>query len=324
MSKKYDDMLFYAKIAKGYIPKVFFDAISTNIQKVPIILSPDGMIIRVADNRDSVPDAHSLWDTTWEDRGFAQYKCDEIGTISINTKHLRDMLKNIKQKDSITFFIKKNAKNQIGIIIQSVSPQTEDSIIQSETVSLSIQWEKNYIAPDLPNKYKDESNTLNDAYGKPMKIPSTSFQKIKKMTRVCKTVVSVKIQGSNYASFSVGDSSVMGCFLEFGELEGISEKDTDLEDCNSIYEKDFDISLFGPLVKLPGMCQQMEFYAPKVNNYPLKVIVRAKSGLCDVTVFIKDKEQIAYTEEAKKKKLEELNVKSSKTTTTTKGKKGKA
>ena len=61
------------------------------------------------------------------------------------------------------------------------------------------------------------------------------------------------------------------------------------------YEANFYTNIFGMLVKLPGLCSQMQFYAPKIKGYPLKLKMKAGTGhsiLGDIQVYIKDIEQI--------------------------------
>lgn len=333
--------VFYAKISKGYIPKVTFDAMATNLQHIPIKLSKKGMFIRVAD-REEVVNARSMWDIFWERKKFSEYICTKTKTISLNVKHMQKMLKNVKKKDSLTFYITKTEPNKLYLLIQPSGAQNHGASARAETVFLSIK-QVNVVVPDLPDKYVNKNGDTENAYGNPMVIESANFQKIKKMTSVCKTTIKVKIQRNNYISFCVGDDSVMGSHLEFGELTYTPEEDyqseeegsedeegsleqeendseqqessEDSEDSDDeddeeddeekeypyIYEKDFDVSLFTPLVKLPGLCTNMEFYAPKVANFPLKVNMTTTSGLNDVTIYLKDREYIEMVEEQLKK-----------------------
>jgi hypothetical protein len=332
--------VFYAKISKGYIPKVTFDAMATNLQHIPIKLSKKGMFIRVAD-REEVVSARSMWDIFWERKKFSEYSCTKTKTMSINVKHMQKMLKNVKKKDSLTFYITKTEPNKLQLLIQPSGVQNHGASARAETVFLSIK-QVNVVVPDLPDKYVNENGDTENAYGNPMVIESANFQKIKKMTSVCKTTIKVKIQRNNYISFCVGDDSIMGSHLEFGELTHTPEEDYQSEGTNDtdeegssksdeessaepeeslnssensdedeeesgeneypyIYEKDFDVSLFTPLVKLPGLCTYMEFYAPKVVNFPLKVNMTTTSGLGDVTIYLKDREYIEMVEEQLKK-----------------------
>jgi hypothetical protein len=230
---------------------------------------------------------------------------------------MQKMLKNVKKKDCLTFFISNSDQTKLAILIQPSGVQNVGTAARAETVFLNINC-VDVIIPDLPNIYINQKGEEENVYGNPMVIDSVSFQKIKKMTSVCKTTINVAIQKNNYISFCVGDDNVMGSHLEFGELTYTPEEDYETDTSNEaeeesseessaeqsstekeypfVYEKDFDVSLFAPLVKLPGLCNQMEFYAPNFDGFPLKVNVTSSSGLGDVTIYLKDREYIELVE----------------------------
>ena len=280
------DIIFNAQILKGFVPKLIFDAMATNIHRIPIVLTQDEIIICAADKEDSPREAHSLWNTRWSYKKLGNYVCTTPGTICVDIKRLRTMLKGVKKKESVTFYIKKDNPDLLYVTIQSVGSGEDGALPQSETMTSPIVWKSDYVMPSLPDKYKGEDGIICDAYDRPMIIGATDFQKIKKMTNACKGSISVKLQKNNYASFFVGDPSMLTGHLEFGRLS----------DDSSIYEKAFAKNLLAPLVKLPGLCTHMEFYAPLIDTYPLKVTVSVTTGLCcDVTVYIKDNDQINQT-----------------------------
>jgi hypothetical protein len=57
--------------------------------------------------------------------------------------------------------------------------------------------------------------------------------------------------------------------------------------------------LFSPLVKLPGLCEQMEFFAPLFDSFPLKVSVNASHDSGTISVYLKDTQQIELIEKNK-------------------------
>jgi hypothetical protein len=79
------------------------------------------------------------------------------------------------------------------------------------------------------------------------------------------------------------------------EDTGTSESDDESEEIPGLYQAEFFMSTFSLLVKLPGLCSQMEFYAPRVECYPLKIGMNA-GFLGDIKIFIKDIHQIAFEE----------------------------
>jgi hypothetical protein len=73
-----------------------------------------------------------------------------------------------------------------------------------------------------------------------------------------------------------------------------------------LFEAQYYSSILTKLVKLPGLCTQMQFYAPTIPRYPLRIEVNAGQGgftLGTIQVFIKDVEQIEYEQS-----LENQNV----------------
>ena len=348
---------FFAKVAKGYIPKTTFDALATSMSRITLRLTKRGIFIREFD-ADELRFSHILWDVSWPRKMCSLYRCVKEYVVTLNAKHLQKMLRNVKKKDSLTFFIRKNDESQIGITIQPTGAQSDGPAARSETVYLSIQHVDKPRVPmvDLPENYVDADGNEKAAYGFPMVIGATDFQKIKKMSGAAKAL-NVKIQGGNYISFYAGDATVMSSRLTFGEMtmhpESDNEEDlpsdeetddedpeddtgvesensefltdeetgSDFEDEDSqdavyysedeeideefpsIYEGTFAMSLFVPLVKLPGLTLQMEFYAPKVDQFPLKVSMHASSGLGDITVFVKDAKQIALDEQNKSQEV---------------------
>ena len=76
------------------------------------------------------------------------------------------------------------------------------------------------------------------------------------------------------------------------EISTNCDDDSDDDEIKGWYEAEFHMSIFGLLMKLPGLCTQMQFYAPRVERYPLKIRMQAGT-LGPVTVYIKDTIQIA-------------------------------
>ena len=71
-----------------------------------------------------------------------------------------------------------------------------------------------------------------------------------------------------------------------------------------IYTAEFNSSLFNHLVKLPGLCNQMQFYAPTEDLFPLRI--RMEAGLLGtVDVYIKDIKTLEYDEDIVRQQLSE-------------------
>jgi len=95
------------------------------------------------------------------------------------------------------------------------------------------------------------------------------------------------------------------------EEEDYSE-DEDDEEIKGWYEAEFNMNVFGLLMKLPGLCTQMQFYAPKIERYPLKIGMQAGT-LGEITVYIKDKKQVAI-EQTQREQLQAEGISNTKST----------
>ncbi len=309
---------FYADAAKGYTIKVIIDVLSGALSRATINLGVDGISIRKMDTNE-----HILFDINLPREKFRKYKCKKSMRISLNLKHLQKMVRNVKKKDSMIIFIDRKKPTKLGL---SIRPEGAQKSKRAETVYVAIQIENDPEKSDeLPDTYTTKSGEEKSVYGHPMVIGATDFQKIKKMATVGKEIV-VKIQKDSYLSF-YSNADIFSSELEFGEI--LSEDETESEDESedeyhvsdneeligddeeyeseeettsdvevptpkddepSWYEATFYTSMFSLLVKLPGLCSQMQFYAPRFG-YPLKIKMDAGTGnsiLGVIQVYIKD------------------------------------
>jgi hypothetical protein len=313
--------LFYAKVLKGFIPKTTFDALATSMNRITLRLTKTGIFIRQTDS-DDIRYAKILWDVEWNRENFSKYTCLKEFNVTLNSKHIQRMLKSVKKKESVAFFITENDQQRINITIQPTGSHQDGPSERAETVSLSMHnvSDENLVIPDLPDIYPD-NGVERKAYGYPMVIGANDFQKIKKMATSSKTI-HLKIQRNNYISFYAGDSMVLSSKLEFGKLlktfeDGDEHFEILKEEGNQsvfpcIYEQEFTMSLFTPLIKLPGLTFQMEFYSPKFQGFPLKVKMKDSAGLGSITVFIKDHDQINIEDRSRTIESPIVNTKRSK------------
>ncbi|HMP28084.1 MAG TPA: hypothetical protein PKD85_00705 [Saprospiraceae bacterium] len=84
-----------------------------------------------------------------------------------------------------------------------------------------------------------------------------------------------------------------------------------IEDCSCGIDKDeypehfkrqYYSTTISKLVKIPGLCAQMQFYAPDIEGYPLRIEANAGQGsimLGTLQVYIKDTKQIRLEESIK-------------------------
>lgn len=311
--------LFFAEAQKGYTFKVLVDSLAGALSRAVFQLTKTGVFSRNAD-----PNCHILYDFSLYRENFRRYAFTKPVTFSVNVKHLQKMVRNIKKKDSVAIFIDKTNPDRMGLLIRPDSGSKDSS--RSETIYITIQHENIPNPLILPEYCENEDGKSKKVYGFPMVIGSQDFQKIKKMSSVGK-VIMVRMQKSNYISFYCDAGEIYSNELSFGEVvdnpdsdsddsersesaeevengkvddasesgSSDSEEEVETDEIKGWYEAEFYMNIFSLLVKLPGLCTQMQFFAPKVERYPLKIMMEA-GNLGDIKIFIKDIEQILREE----------------------------
>lgn len=311
--------LFNAEITKGYIIRVIVDTLcSAGINRGIFVIDRSGIVLRQNDKDKTI-----LYDIELPSVNLSDFKCSKNMAISVNLKHMQGLLKTIKKKDCISLHVL--AKNQ-GKLFITIQPDGSREIARFEIKSIAYQVEQNYVLSGLPD----------GGYQYPMMITSTDFQKVKQLTAISKQIT-VRMQNNNYLSFECDAGPVMDSKLVFGtEITadvGVCGQcefpildcecglcvDCDLthyecqcecEMCGELYDNcacgveaphnflaAYPSSILNKLVKLPGLCSQMQFYAPYVAKYPLRIEANASlSGyiLGKIKIYIKDVDQINY------------------------------
>ncbi len=219
------------------------------------------------------------------------------------------MIRNLKKKDSLILGIRRSEPEMLCIVI-CPARKIENTNYRSETADIRIQLETNPSLVSLPSP---------EVYKFPYVIDASEFQKVKRISSVAK-LIKVVIQGDSYLGF-ICDKEIYSTALHFGDQPNLEEKDAESSEDDSgnesqddgderdtasphIYNAEFNSSLFNHLVKLPGLCTQMQFYAPTEDLFPLRI--RMEAGLLgNVDVYIKDIKTLAYDEEIVRQQLSE-------------------
>ena len=293
------DCIFYGEVVKGYIIKTLVDVLVGSFNRTPFSITENGIYIRDCDKNRSI-----LFNIELHREKFIKYKCVRDIFFSANVKHIQRLIRNLKKKDSLILGIRKETPDILCIMI-CPARKTENTNYRSETADIRIQIESNPSLVDIPNS---------EVYKFPYVIDASEFQKVKRISSVAK-VIKVVIQGDSYLGF-ICDKEIYSTALHFGdppsleknyeedssdEEEEDSETDSHEEDTvtttsSPIYTAEFNSSLFNHLVKLPGLCTQMQFYAPTEDLFPLRI--RMEAGLLGIVdVYIKDTKTLEYDEE---------------------------
>lgn len=296
--------LFNADISKGFIIKVLVDSlVSASLQRGFFTLDDRGIFLRQIDQGNTI-----LYDVELLRKNLKNYVCARSRTISVNLKHMQGLLKNVKKKDSISIYIDSEKPNNLTVCIK----QDKDNN-REEVNRIAFQEEESYVIPDLPE----------GTYEYPMVISATDFQKIKRLTSISKTII-ISIQNNNYLSFNADAGIIYDSELKFGEwMEDVKIENSDEDEddgevdieideenedesiwyvctkdvSNSVFKSSYYSAILNKLIKLPGLCNQMQFYAPKISHFPLKIEVSAGQGgytLGNISIYIKDVGQLVY------------------------------
>ncbi len=294
---KRQDCIFYGEVVKGYIIKTLVDVLVGSFNRTPISITKNGVFIRDCDKNRSI-----LFNIELNREKFIKYKCDHDIFFSVNVKHIQRLIRNLKKKDSLILGIRKQTPDILCIMI-CPARKTDTTNYRSETADIRIQEEANPSLPDLPDSR---------VYRFPYVIDASEFQKVKRISSVAK-IIKVVVQGDNYLGF-ICDKEIYSTALHFGErtpprsddllsweggvadAEMQEDSESSEENAQLLYQGDFNSSLFNHLVKLPGLCNQMQFYAPTEDLFPLRI--RMEAGLLGtIEVYIKDIKTLAYDQE---------------------------
>lgn len=309
-SFKKSDNIFYAEAVKGYTFKVTIDSLAIAMQRTIFNVTGNGFFCRAADEAEQI-----LYDIDFPRENFRPYICSQNMSFSLNLKHLQKMVRNVKKKDSIVIFIEKTMPDRLYVAIKPSSLNSgHNSRVETLFVTIS-RIETEDFGLGLPEIYVNEKGKEINVYGYPKTIDASDFQKMKKMTTLGK-LVKIRMQTENYISFCSDNGKLYGSHLEFGEINSDYQIEDDDSDENheegeikGIYEAEFHMSIFSLLMKLPGLCKLMNFYAPRVQRYPLKIQMNAEN-LGKITIYIKDALQIAYEQTERERKEREKIQKS--------------
>ncbi len=254
--------IFSAKSRDGYAVKVLAELLQNNLKTACFEIDSRGIRLRMMDSPKVV-----LLDLELDADNFSVYKFKptEKMYLGINLTHFHKMLKSIKKRDSIQFFIDDSAPTDLGI---KVIPKENNRITTSFIKIQSIQ----NLDIDLP-----------EGYGKPVIVPSSEFQKMCKGLTHISNLTHITAQGF-LIRFSSDAGGVMKRFTEFGETE--DSDDEDRKDTTPEYTELFDTEQLVRVIKLSGLSSNIQIY-PK-NENPL--LFRSTVGsLGKISIYIKSK-----------------------------------
>jgi proliferating cell nuclear antigen PCNA len=263
-------IIFKAKTREGYAIKILAEILQNNIKSACFEVDQSGITLRMTDSHKTI-----LIDLVLDSDNFVSYKfrTDTKLFLGINLMHFHKMLKSIKKRDSIEFFIDDKEMTDLGI---KVIPKDNSRVTTS---FVKIQCTQN-LDIDLPV-----------GYGKPIIVPSNEFQKMcKGMTHISKTI-NISSDGS-VIRFACDAGGVMKRHTEFGETDG-SDSDSEEETLHTPdYEDEFDTDQLARITKLSGLSNTMKVYTKTGLPIYFRSAIGINNILGEISIYIKSKSQL--------------------------------
>lgn len=237
--------LFVAKTADGHCLKILAELLSPNLQTADLMLSKDGIKLLSEDDSSKMKILFDLCLDQAKFQPFVYKFTEEVYPIGLNLKHLHDMLKNVKKRDSVELSIDDDRITDLNIQIipKELSPVTRCSIkIKPSQISE---------LDDLP--VLPQRGVL---------IQSTEFQKMCKSFIKINTIVLIEAKQRSI-KFSCSDNGLIDRSSEFGETIGLDDGDDEV-----IYSEKFETEQILKISKISGLSKTIQVYF--ANGQPIK------------------------------------------------------
>lgn len=254
--------IFFAKTQEAYCLKSLIEHLQNNIQIGCFTISKKGMFFRMVDPNHTV-----LNDCELIGENFTQYKFKHVSSslsIGLNLSHTYKMMKNIKKKDQLIFFIEEEHPDMFGIkVISKDKTRVTTSHIKIQDIQC--------LDIDIP-----------EGYNTPVNIPSNDYTKmIKDLSSTGGNIIKVS-SNNNVIKFSCNTNDIYNRTIVFGDTEDdFDEKD--------FYSEDFDTEQITRISKIAGLNSQLQIF--QCENLPL--YFKSNIGnLGVIKMFVKNNSQI--------------------------------
>lgn len=306
-SSKKESFLFYGEIRKGFTFKSAIDVLAGFFPRSTFSIREDRFFHRNMDEAQ-----HILFDLDLPREKFKKYLYTRDIDFEISLKQFRTMTKTIKRKDVILIYIKATEPEILYIATKPTSTipkstahkdadilkkqaKKERSYDVSHSI-INILPEGNFEEIGVPDVIIEDGKEVN-VYSYPTVINSLDFSKVKTLTNHGK-VLRIRMKGYDYISFYGNNNGLSGRVIHVGDETASDDEDED--ETTHIYEEDFHMAIIHLLIKLPSLAAQMQFYAPLLPLYPLKISLDA-GEIGTISVYIKDMKRIAIDDALKTK-----------------------
>jgi len=237
-----DDKIIDIRTVQSSAFRILIEALKEILTDTNLTIDKNGIKLIAMDSSHTVL-IHMKLDAS----KFEFFKCNEPIKIGVNMLNLFKLIKTMNNTDTLSFFIKENNKNKLGIVINNQDKKTQTIY---ELNLLDIPEEDIQIPPI---EFETE-----------LTLPSSDFQKL------IRDMINI---GDNMEIKSVGNSLMLTCNGDFanqittlGETqEGLQFRNTTNE--NYPIQGIFSLKYLILFTKCTNLCNQIQLYIK--NDYPL-------------------------------------------------------
>lgn len=259
-----EEYLFRCKTNDAYVIKTLVELLHHTLKTACFQITPLGLTLRMMDSNQKLLIDLKLESDNFFGFHFSTKVENQCINIGINLNHFYRMLKSVKKRDSLVFFIEENNIHYLGI---EIIPKD----MNRKTVSMiTIQTLEN-LQIELPKKYDNSILVFSNEFSKMCKdmIPISSTLKIR----------ATKHQIGFY-------SDVDAIFSREVFLPGDSQENETKE---YIFEDVFETEHVSRILKISGLNDKINLIFEK--NMPFHIYSKIGS-LGSISLYIKSKKQI--------------------------------
>ena len=251
-------IIFKAKSQEAYVIKIMAELLANNIKTGCFVIDENSISLCMIDHHRRV-----LIDLFLLSENFSMYRFTTKKLyLGINLNHFHKMLKSIKKKDSIEFFIDDENMTDLGI---KVIPKENNRITTSYVKIQNIQ------NLEIP---------IPDTTTKPIIVSSSEMQKmLKDFGNIGNTLI---VKSKNFKiEFSCNAGGILKRKVEFGE------DDDELAENSDEFTQEFNTEQLLRITKISGLSNNIQIYPGKPIRFSSNI-----GGLGKISIYIKSKEQL--------------------------------
>lgn len=262
------EYLFRCKTTDAYVMKTLIELLHHTIKVACFHINPKGIFLRMMDSNQQLLIDCSLNAENFQLYHFSTKVENQSINIGINLGHLHRMLKSVKKRDTLLFFIEDQNRSDLGIeIVPKDMSRVTISMIKIQNIE-NLQIE-------LPQRYENS-----------LLVSSNEFCKmVKDMMSISSTI---RVRAKRY---HVGFYSDIDAIFSREVLLGNHEDkiQVDEENNNYLFDEIFETEHISRILKISGLFQNMNLIYK--SGMPFHIASKIGS-IGNINLYLKSKKQI--------------------------------